>query len=159
MAVTESAKSCVPPTNTGTLRGDLSASLLAAFNLRPFEQGILRVIQMERALEVVEAIAHRMRDELRETRIAMVRRGIARGELPKNVDAELVVELISAPVQRALLFNESMDSASIERILDVVLAGAVADASARALRAVSKRPAATKVTSRSGAAARRAKKP
>jgi AcrR family transcriptional regulator len=164
IAVAECAKNNVPPIDTGTLRGDLGASLLASFNLRPYEQGVLRVIQMERALEVVEAIAHRMRDELRETRIAMVRRGISRGELPDGVDPELVVELISAPVQRALLFNESMDSLSIERILDVVLAGAAADALARATL-TSKRKPATAVSKRKaltnqlGAAARQAKKP
>lgn len=148
MAVKECAENGVPPIDTGSLRGDLTASLLASFNLRPYEQGVLRVIQMERSQEAVEALAHRMREALRETRIAMVRRGVARGELPKGVDAGLVVELVSAPVQRALLFNQTLESASIERILDVVLAGAAADATA-------KRAA----TSRSGAGVRRAKKP
>jgi AcrR family transcriptional regulator len=135
-AVIAYAKKHAPPIDTGTLRGDLRASLLTAFNLRPFEQGILRVIQMERSVEEIDAFAQRMRDQLREMRVAMVRRGIERGELPPGVDVELAVDLISAPVQRALLFNESMDSAGIDRVLDLVLAGAVADASLRAKTSV-----------------------
>jgi hypothetical protein len=144
--------------------------LLAAFNLRPFEQGILRVIQMERSVEEVNAVARRMRDQLREVRVAMVRRGIERGELPPGVDVALVVELISAPVQRALLVNESMDSASIDRVLDLVLAGAVVDAAARAKTSAHRKRAraagnsrstgarAAAVTNRSAAGARPQKK-
>jgi AcrR family transcriptional regulator len=145
-AVIESAKRRLPPIDTGSLRADLRASLLSAFDLTPYEQGILRVVQMERSLQEVEAFAQRMRDELRLARVALVKRGIARGELPQNVDVALVVELISAPVQRALLFNERLNEVGIDRILDVVLAGAAADAQAR-------------VTSRSAAGARRRKKP
>ena len=149
-AVIEAAKKHAPAIDTGTVRGDLHASLATPFNLQPYEQGILRVVQMERAVEAVDEFARRMRDELRAMRIAIVRRGISRGELPRGVDVELVVDLVSAPVQRALLFNESIDSATIERMLDVVLAGAAADADARSRR---------RVTNRSATAARRAKKP
>ena len=85
-------------------------------------------------------------------RIAIVRRGISRGELPLGVDVELLVDLISAPVQRALLFNERIESKTIDRVLDVVLAGAAADAATRS------RPR-RGVTNRSATAARRAKKP
>ncbi|MET0390488.1 MAG: TetR/AcrR family transcriptional regulator [Polyangiales bacterium] len=155
-AVVESSKVRMPRTDTGTLRGDLHASLSAAFDLKPYEQGVLRVMQMERSLPDVGAFAQRMRDELREMRMAMVRRGIARGELPRGVDIALVVELISAPVQRALLFNETLDSAGIHRMLDVVLAGAAADATVRASR---RTPRGTRSTSRSAAAARPAKTP
>jgi hypothetical protein len=94
---------------------------------------------MERSLPAVEAFAQRMREELREMRIAMVKRGMARGELPRGTDATLVVDLISAPVQLALLFNESMDAASVDRLLDIVLAGAVLDARAKPAPARSKR--------------------
>jgi AcrR family transcriptional regulator len=176
-AVIEFAKNRMPVIDTGTLRGDLHASLLAAFELNPYEQGVLRAIQTERSAEAVDAFARRMRDQLRESRLAMVQKGISRGELPQGVDAALVVELVSAPVQRALLFNESMDSAGIERVLDVVLAGAAADAAAGSLASKRKRGAAAEssrfkpararsappqrpgATSRSAAAARRGKKP
>ena len=167
-AVSAYAKQRVPGAETGSLRGDLRASLLVPFNLNPYEQGILRVIQMERMIEAVDAVVRRMRDQLREMRVAMVQRGIARGELSPDVDVALVVELISAPVQRALLVNESMDGASIDRVLDLVLAGAEADAAARTkprartkqargeVRSTPAREA--DVTNRSAAGARRATK-
>ncbi|HKU41403.1 MAG TPA: TetR/AcrR family transcriptional regulator [Polyangiales bacterium] len=151
-AVFEYAKNHVPSIDTGSLRGDLRASLLAAFKLSPFEQGVLRVIQTERSVEAVDVFARRMRDGLRAMRIAMVQRGIARGELPRGVDVELVVDLLSAPVQRALLFNENLESAMLDRMLDLVLAGAAATAAA-----ATKAP--KRVTNPRAAGARRAKKP
>jgi AcrR family transcriptional regulator len=120
-----------PAIDTGTLRGDLLASLLAGFKLKPSEQGVLRIMQMERSIAEVDALARRLSDELRNERIAMVRRAVARGELPKGVDVQLVVDLVSAPVQRALLFNEAVDEAFIQRVLDVVLDGAAARAGMR----------------------------
>jgi len=169
-AVMEFAKRHVPPIDTGSLRGDLRASLLAAFSLTRYEQGFLRVIQMERSVEAVDALARGMRDRLKDMRGVMVRRGISRGELPPGVDVALLVDLVSAPVQRALLFNEKMDGPSVDRVLDVVLAGAAADAStrtttskkrARTARSAGSAPGASqpaKVTNRSAAAARRGKK-
>ena len=71
-----------PAIDTGSLREDLRISLLGAFKLKPSEQGVLRIMQMERSIADVDALARRMRDELRNARIAIVRRGIARGELP-----------------------------------------------------------------------------
>lgn len=116
------------PIDTGTLRGDLLASLLAGFKLKPSEQGVLRIMQMERSIAEIDALARRLSAELRNERMAMVRRGIARGELPKGVDVQLVVDLVSAPVQRALLFNETIDERYMRRVLDVVLDGAAANA-------------------------------
>jgi AcrR family transcriptional regulator len=130
-AIGAAADTRVPPIDTGSLRADLRASLLTASTLTPIEQGVLRVIQVERALPAVEAFAQRMRDELREQRIALVMRGIARGELPVGTDAALVVDLVSAPVQLALLFNERMDAKRVDRVLDIVLAGAAHDARAQ----------------------------
>jgi AcrR family transcriptional regulator len=126
VAVSELNKKYLPTADTGSLRGDLRASLLAAMELSPYEQGVLRVMQMERSNGEVDRLARRLRDKLRDLRIAMVERGIARGELPKNVDAALIVELVSAPVQRALLFNELLDRDAVDRTLDLVLAGAAA---------------------------------
>lgn len=115
-----------PAIDTGTLRGDLLASLLIGFKLKPSEQGILRIMQMERSIAEIDALARKLSDDLRRERVTMVRRGIARGELPKGADVQLVVDLVSAPVQRALLFNEQVDERYLERVLDVVLAGAAA---------------------------------
>jgi len=117
--------------DTGTVRGDLRASLLGVFDLSPSERGILRLVQTERSIPEVGAFARRLGAEVYNARLAMVKRGIARGELPKSVDAKLVVDLVSAPVQRALLANQMLDASYLERVLDIVLSGAAAQASAR----------------------------
>lgn len=114
--------------DTGTLRGDLRASLLVGFSLSRTEQGILRVMQTERGDPEIEAITRHMRDHVQRTRLAMIERAIARGELPKGVDAQLIVDLVSAPVQKSLLFNERPKPSYIEQVIDVVLAGAIATA-------------------------------
>jgi AcrR family transcriptional regulator len=127
--------------DTGTVRSDLRASLLAALDLKPSERGVLRIMQVERAMPEVNALARRFRDEVQHMRLAMVRRGVARGELPKGVDAELIVDLVSAPVQRALLLDESMDARALDGMLDVVLAGAAACAAKVTARGSRKRVA------------------
>jgi hypothetical protein len=70
-----------------------------------------------------------------------VERGVARGELPRGTDAALVVDLVSAPVQLALLFNESVDAAAVDRVLDIVLAGAALDAQVQAQQSAAKKRA------------------
>jgi len=115
--------------DTGTVRGDLRASMLGVLDLKPSEQGILRVMQVERNIPEVNALAQRLSQALHGMRLAMVQRGIARGELPRDVDAVLVVDLVSAVVQRALLLDEKLDAPYLDRVLDVVLAGACASGS------------------------------
>ena len=51
-------------------------------------------------------------------------RATARGELPETMDTTLFVELLAGPVYvRTLLTGRALDQTSIERIVDVVLAG------------------------------------
>jgi AcrR family transcriptional regulator len=111
--------------DTGTLRGDLRASLLVGVDLSPAERGMLRLVT-ERSAPEIEVITRRARDELQRVRLAIVERAVARGELPKGIDAELVIDLVSAPVQRALIFDQRLNASYIERVIDVVLAGVVA---------------------------------
>lgn len=111
--------------DTGTLRGDLRASLLLAVDPSPAKLGMLRVV-LERSAPEIEAITRRARDRLQHMRHAIVKRAIARGELPASVDAHLIVDLVSAPVQKAVLFHERLDAKYIERVIDLVLAGAIA---------------------------------
>ena len=124
-----SRRAPVSAIDTGTVRGDLRASMLGVLDLKPSEQGILRVMQVERGIPEVNALAQRLSHALHGMRLAMVQRGIARGELPGAVDAVLVVDLVSAVVQRALLLDEKLDAPYLDRVLDVVLAGACARAS------------------------------
>lgn len=126
-AVLEEMAAKMPPIDTGTLRGDLRASLLEviAEAHRPTGRGIMRIMQSERTVPEIDALARRLRDEYHAARVALVERGIARGELPKRVDPHLVVDLVSAPVlRRAITFGEVVDAAYIDGVLDVVLTGA-----------------------------------
>jgi AcrR family transcriptional regulator len=117
--------------DTGTVRGDLRASLLLGFDLSPAALGMLRVVQTERGVPEIDAITRRVRDHVHRMRVAIVQRAIARGELPKGIDVHLVVDLVSAPVQSALLFNERPKASFIDRVIDVVLAGAIATCAKR----------------------------
>ena len=85
-----------------------------------------RVVQTERTVPEIDAITRELRAGFLRMRIAMVERAVARGELPKGVDASLIVDLVSAPVQQALLFSERLDPGYVERVIDVVVAGATA---------------------------------
>ena len=126
-AALESISELPAAIDTGSLREDLRASLLQviAFATEPVGRGVLRMMQTERSDPEGDAIARKLRLEQRKLRVAMVERGIARGELPQSVNAELIVDLVSAPVlSRAVTFGEIVDAAYIDAMLDLVLAGA-----------------------------------
>jgi len=113
--------------DTGTLRGDFVASLTksAVFTMSPLGKGVVRVMQIERAHPEVEPIARALREEYRSLREQLVERAIARGELPQDTDARFLADLMSAPVlARLLMDQEPVDVHFIERVIDLVLAGA-----------------------------------
>jgi hypothetical protein len=84
----------------------------------------MRILQTERTVPEIDALAHRLRDEQHQRRVAMVQRGIARGELPEGTDPDLVVDLVTAPVlRRVFTFGDAVDATYIDCVLDVVLAG------------------------------------
>jgi AcrR family transcriptional regulator len=59
----------------------------------------------------------------RDQTIALVDRGIARGELPADVDAALVVDRIAGPIfYHHLILHQPIDHAYITRLVDDVLA-------------------------------------
>jgi len=54
----------------------------------------------------------------------MIERGIARGELPAAINAELVADLVTGPVFRRMFnFMENVDAGYIDQVLDIVFAG------------------------------------
>jgi AcrR family transcriptional regulator len=115
--------------DTGTLRGDLKQSLLEALalSIQPLGGGIMRILQTERAIPEIDSIAKTIRKEQHDARVAMVERGVTRGELPQGVDTHLVVDLVSGPVlRRALTFGELVSEAYVDQVLDAVLAGVAA---------------------------------
>lgn len=73
----------------------------------------------------IKPIADELLIRARELRISIVQRGIDRGELPKDADAEVISDLFSAPILRRLFtFGEKLKPSYIEAVIDTVIAGA-----------------------------------
>jgi len=112
--------------DTGSVRSDFIASLArtAAFAMSPVGRGLTHVIQLERAHPEVEPIARSLREDYRALREQLVVRAIERGELGPETNPRFVADLISAPIfSRLFTDGESVDSAFIESVIDVVLTG------------------------------------
>jgi len=112
--------------DTGSLRSDFVASLTktAAFAMSPIGRGLTRVIQVERAHPELEPIARSLREGLRSRREVLVQRGIDRQELPPDIDARFLHDMMTAPIfSRLFTDGEPVDAAFIENVVDVVLSG------------------------------------
>jgi AcrR family transcriptional regulator len=114
----------IPVPDTGSLRGDLLASLgsSAALLTSPLGRQFLRAA----------AVAPDSTSELRQAywpgrfeRAAIIfERAIARGEIAALVDATLASELLIAPLYfRLLVSHAPIDDALIERLIDLLLRG------------------------------------
>jgi hypothetical protein len=90
----------------------------------PLGVGVFRVLQAERAHLELEGVLGSLRAEKQAERFALIQRGIARGELPRDTDAELVVETIFGTLVGRLHRGEALDLAFAARVIDLVLAGA-----------------------------------
>ncbi|MEO8900139.1 MAG: TetR/AcrR family transcriptional regulator [Polyangiaceae bacterium] len=112
--------------DTGSLRSDFVASLskTATFAMSPVGRGLTRVIQVERAHPELEPIARSLRDDYRALREVLVQRGIDRGELPAETDARFLADMMTSPIfSRLFTDGESIETAFIENVVDVVLSG------------------------------------
>ncbi|MCB9735934.1 MAG: TetR/AcrR family transcriptional regulator [Deltaproteobacteria bacterium] len=92
----------------------------------PLGLGIARMIQIERGREPdLDAILREKRANHRNVRAEIVADGVERGELPPDTDPELLSELMSSVIiNRLIHYREPVTDAFIERVVDVVLAGA-----------------------------------
>lgn len=112
--------------DTGSLRGDMLAYLNDMLERSRFPRwrGVLTALSSRTDPEV-EAVAHKMYLRERQFRTSLVQRAIDRGDIPRNVDAELIGDMFSAPVLRRLLtFGEAIKPDYIEAVVDVTLSGA-----------------------------------
>ena len=65
-----------------------------------------------------QATVQRARDSFEK----VVRRGIARGELPEDLDIELFIDVVRAPfVYRRVVAQSPVGTADIDAVLDIVL--------------------------------------
>jgi AcrR family transcriptional regulator len=126
------------PPDTGSLRADIVALLkyTAAKVQTPAGRGIVRTIQLERVHPEIELVTRQIKAEHWKLRRSVIERGIERGDLPANVDVELLIELMFAPVMRRIaVLHRVADVAYVEKVVDIVLAGARAGAAATTVRA------------------------
>jgi AcrR family transcriptional regulator len=120
--------------DTGSLRGDLveMARRRLAASLAERDAGLTRVLMAEVADPAVAALARMVRARFQEPLVVAVERAIARGELPRGTDPRLVFEPVMATFHlKAIVFRDELEPGFVERVVDVVLAGARAGAAVR----------------------------
>lgn len=113
--------------DTGNLRDDLFelVTRLLAFLRTPTGQVMTRMLVMERSELDIDRLTRELRDEKQLKRAVLIDRAKARGELPPDVPASLILDCVMAPVMsRTLRFNEDVPPASIRATIDLVVTGA-----------------------------------
>ena len=125
-ALLERSAESVPVPDTGSVREDLRRFVraIAANITSPLGAALVATLTGEPADEAVDALVH----EFWRARFALageiVQRGIERGELRADVDPDLVVELLVAPLYlRLLVTREPVTRRYADRVVDLALAG------------------------------------
>ncbi len=117
--------------DTGSLRDDLRGAVRSMIEIvsSPVGAGIMRMIQAERAHPEVDAIARELRERQRAIRRPMFERAIARGELPRGTDGDLLADLVFFPVvSRITRFGEHVGESYVRALIEVVVRGAATGA-------------------------------
>lgn len=121
----------LPPTDFdhGTLEADVRASLLE-LRTRLYTsrlRGVMHVLLGERAHPEVAQLVREVRSRHTSVRRKVFERAIERGELSANVDPELLVEFMTAPIVRSIMHHDSeVDDTAIDTLTRVLCAGAAA---------------------------------
>jgi AcrR family transcriptional regulator len=116
----------LPVPNTGTLRGDLRALMLHQAGLYgdpatgPLLSGLVAAMaRNERIAGVVRGTFHAAR---KAAMVAVLRRGIARGELRRGLDLELALDIFNGPLFYRFLFTgQPIDDRLMNGVVDVML--------------------------------------
>jgi AcrR family transcriptional regulator len=111
----------------GDLRSDLRALArgLRALLATPRGQTLARMMYA-RVEPELQAMCNQMREGDTLQLKGVIRRAVARGELPRGTDAELLLDLVLAPIQDwMLVIPERATDARIDALVDLVLRGAV----------------------------------
>jgi AcrR family transcriptional regulator len=120
--------------DTGSLRGDLLASLRTCFDPERAarDAGLLRALMADFDDPELVALSRLVRDRARQPGFAAVERAVARGELPPGTDPLVVLEpAMFTVVLRSAIFGDPVDPAFGERLVDVIIAGARTGAGVR----------------------------
>jgi AcrR family transcriptional regulator len=116
-----------PMPDTGTVRGDLLALVqrIVAFVRTPEGDIFTRLVIAEHGEPDVDRLARSLRDAFMVRRAEVITRAQARGELPADIDARVLLDAIFIPVtMRILRYREDVDVATTEAFVDLALTGA-----------------------------------
>lgn len=121
------ASEAVPVPDSGSLRADLIelARAAVANTSSPAIEVIVRatISEMRHNAAIAQA-SRRFWDERMRLDGEIVKRAIARGEVPANTDPRLVIEAVLGPLHLQLLIGgTSADETVIERLVDLVVDG------------------------------------
>jgi Transcriptional regulator len=118
----------VPPPDTGSVEGDLQVLMLAGLRMYqdpatpPLLSGLIAA--MARSPLIADKIRRGFIGVRLEAMRDALRRGIARGELPRDLDVELTLDLLNGPTLfRALLTGGPLDERLTRETVRVVLRG------------------------------------
>jgi AcrR family transcriptional regulator len=130
-----------PPPDTGSVRDDLVAlysALTSSFETSCVGRAMPVLLDITRRDPALRPLHEAFIAERRSPALAAVRRGIERGELPDDLDAELLADRIAGPVfYRHLVVQVPYGPADIERLVDDVLTGALPRRGRRRAKAAS----------------------
>jgi AcrR family transcriptional regulator len=116
----------VPVPDTGSLERDLVAmgKLVVARMRSPEGAALMRIMVTDWQNPDILDFAREMRVQHEKSRVRIVDRAIARGELPKGTDAHLILDAALSPLYGRLKHGYSVDARMIERLARLVLVGA-----------------------------------
>ena len=112
--------------DTGSLRGDLIALTVASYQFLVTDPGQLleRLLRESGRLPVLRDLIKQTTAARRRPYYEVLDRGVQRGELPANIDPDLVVDLTLGPLwTRVLITGANVSEAFARAVVDAVLNG------------------------------------
>jgi AcrR family transcriptional regulator len=114
--------------DTGSLRGDLVELFLRVHHQKtkdPHANLMAGLVAEACVNDEMKALLGQYVSRRRATSVELIERGVARGELPADVDRDLLLDLLSGMLfYRTLFANRAVDAATIGAAVDLVLDGA-----------------------------------
>lgn len=124
-AILASTRRVFEHTDTGHLRSDLLELLRGV--RRSLDSALGRGVTVALMAEDprIRQLAKSVRKEGANASHEVLKRAVARGELPASVNRQLILDLLFGPLEQKLVIEgESVDDAWCETLVDFVLAGA-----------------------------------
>jgi len=114
--------------DTGSLREDMSQQMQQLVKIFRGRRGRIVSAMLgggQSDPDLVAAFRERFLKPRRQEAYATLRRGILRGELPKNLDMDLLLDSLYGPIyMRFLIRHDSLTPDFVDRLCDLVLGGA-----------------------------------